>query len=148
MKRLIQIAAPLFMVMVLFSSCSEEIIIDPTLPSGTFSVDRSGSFVAQSGTQTMGVAELGTDEEGTQFLRFGDSFTTKFSTGTVAVYLSTSDTYTADPGSNNPDLFLAGITRAGGEQYIRMSETVGSNFTHVILWCASAGIPFGNAELK
>ncbi|MDP5169545.1 MAG: DM13 domain-containing protein [Bacteroidia bacterium] len=148
MKRFIQFAAPLFLVLVMMSSCTEEIIVDPTLPSGAFTVARSGSFVAQSGTQTTGVAELGTDEDGTQFLRFGNTFTTKFSTGTVAVYFSTSDTYKADPGSDNPDLILAGITRAGGEQYIRTPETIGSNFTHVILWCASAGIPFGNAELK
>lgn len=130
------------------ASCAEDVIIDPTLPQGEFTVTRSGNLVDQNGAGSMGVTEIGTDEEGTQFLRLGNNFTTKFSTGTVTVYLSTSETYVADPGNGNPALRLLGVTSAAGEQYFRIAPAAGNNFTHVIIWCASAGIPFGNARLQ
>lgn len=138
----------LFAFVLLLSACTEEVIIDPTQPQGTFSVARSGNFVAQNGTGSTGVAELGTDEDGTQFLRFGDSFTTNFATGTVTVYLSTSETFTPDPANGNPALRLLGVTRAAGEQYFEVAPAAGANFTHVILWCASANVPFGFAALQ
>lgn len=148
MKRFVHIFASLMVLAFLSTACGEEVIIDPTIPTGTFSVARSGSIVEQNGTGSTGAVELGTDEDGEQFLRFGDDFTTNFATGTVTVYLSTSDTFTADPMNGNPDLTLLGVTKTGGEQYFQVSPATTDNFTHVILWCASANIPFGNAELN
>lgn len=126
----------------------EEIIIDSSQPQGAFVAMRSGNFVEQNGTGTSGMAALGEDEEGTQFLRFGDSFMTNTATGTVTVYLSTSEMYQPDPANGNPDLFLIGAVRSNGENFFKLDSSVDSKFTHVILWCGSANIPFGYAELN
>lgn len=135
-----------------FTACESDSndpeIIDPTQPVGTFTASRSGDFVAQNNTPTDGSAMLGTDDNGDQFLRFGTDFTTELATGTVSVFLSTSDTFTADPGNGNPDLMLVGVVRGNGEQFYKFDSAVNSKFTHVILWCGTASIPFGYAPLQ
>ncbi|HMQ47113.1 MAG TPA: DM13 domain-containing protein [Saprospiraceae bacterium] len=134
-----------------FSACTEDEapqIIDPTVPTGTFVVQRSGSFTAQNGTPTAGSAALGVDDDNETFLRFADGFVTELATGTVTVYLSTSENFVADPGNGNPDLKLVGVVAENGENFFRISSTVDSKYTHVILWCGSANIPFGYAPLQ
>ncbi|MBT32958.1 MAG: hypothetical protein CMO01_25145 [Thalassobius sp.] len=126
----------------------DEIIIDSSLPTGTFTASRSGSLTAQNGTPTSGSVDLGTDEDGVTYLHFGSNFTTELGTGTVTIYLSTSDTFMADPANGNPDLILVGVVDENGESYFKISKTVSSSFTHVIIWCGSANIPFGNAQLQ
>ncbi|MEZ4884081.1 MAG: DM13 domain-containing protein [Chitinophagales bacterium] len=133
------------------TSCSKDddtITIDSSLPNGNFVSERSGSLTAQSGTPTAGTVELGKDEDNVNFLHFASNFTTELGTGTVGIYLSTSDTFMADPGSGNPDLILVGSVQGNGEQYVKINQTVPSSFTHVILWCNTASIPFGNAPLQ
>ncbi|MEQ9285589.1 MAG: DM13 domain-containing protein [Cyclobacteriaceae bacterium] len=122
--------------------------IDSSMPQGTFTSSKSGTFVEQNDTGSAGLAELGTDEDGTQFLHFGSNFMTNLGTGTVTVYLSTSDTYMADPGNGNPDLLLIAGVKNNGEQYFKLQPAAASKFTHVILWCGSANIPFGYAQLQ
>jgi hypothetical protein len=140
--------------MVAFTACQEdapdpvEIVIDSSQPQGTFTAQRSGTFVEQNGTGSAGAAQIGTDSTGTQFLRFGDDFMTNLGTGTVTIYLSTSDTFTADPGSGNPDLRLVGPVADNGEAYFKLMPTAEARFSHVILWCGTANIPFGNAALN
>lgn len=132
-------------------SCSDDaqtITIDTSKPDGTFSASESGMFVEQNSTGSAGTVELGLDSKGTQFLRFGSDFTTNLGTGTVTVYLSTSMDYVADPGSGNPDLRLVGIVATNGETFYKLDPAAASKFTHVILWCGSANIPFGYAELQ
>lgn len=138
-----------FLMMALVA-CQEETpqIIDSSLPQGTFSAIQSGTLVAQNSTPTAGNVEVGTDTEGTTFLRLTPDFTTEFGTGTVTVYFSTSETLTFDPGNGNPDVQLVGVTLSGGEQFFKLSGPLSSKFSHVILWCGSAGIPFGNAPLN
>ena len=147
------LTALLFVSFALFiSSCNknDENIqtIDSSQPVGAFTASRSGTFVAQNGTPSAGTASLGTDEDGTNFLRFGSDFVTELGTGTVTIYLSTSDTFTADPGNGNPDLRLVGIVDSNGESFYKLNGSVDAKFSHVILWCGSANIPFGYAELK
>ncbi|WP_024481585.1 DM13 domain-containing protein [Cellulophaga baltica] len=144
-------------VFILATSCSsdddaetiiETVTVDSSLPNGTLVVSRSGSFVAESGTPTAGTAELGTDDDSESFIHFESDFTTELGTGTVGVFLSTSSVYTADPASGNPDLMLIGNVDANGEKFIKLSAAPDAKYTHVILWCATANIPFGNAELN
>ncbi|MEM6261520.1 MAG: DM13 domain-containing protein, partial [Bacteroidota bacterium] len=123
-------------------------IIDSAMPQGDFTAMRQGTFVAQNGTPTEGMAKIGRDAESTPFLKFTSDFNTKFSTGTVTVYFSTSETLAFDAGNNNPDAKLVGITSEAGEQFFKLSGAVDSKFTHVILWCASANVPFGYAPLN
>lgn len=122
--------------------------IDSSLPVGTFNADRSGDFVAQNGTPTSGMAAIGMDENNNTFLQFNSAFTTELGTGTVSVYLSTSENFVADPGNGNPDLRLIGAVSQNGENYFKVSSSVAGQFSHVILWCGSANIPFGYAALQ
>ncbi|MFM9950988.1 MAG: DM13 domain-containing protein [Saprospiraceae bacterium] len=133
-----------------FTSCEKEVevIVDPNLPQGAFTVAKSGAFVEQNGTGSKGAAQLGTDEDGVQFLKFGGDFNTNFATGTVSVYLSTSMTFTPDPANGNPELRLVGPVSKAGENYFRLAPAAATKFTHVILWCGSANVPFGYARLQ
>jgi len=136
-----------------FSSCDDEVetmIIDSSLPQGDFNVEANGQFMAQNGTPTSGSVELGIDSEDDAFLRLSDNFMTELGTGTVSLYLSTTNedlNEVFNPGSGNPDVKLIGIVQRNGEHFFKLNSAVDSKYTHVILWCASAGIPFGNAEL-
>ncbi len=134
----------------LFSACTKEkeIIIDSSQPQGNFTVAKSGNFVEQNATGSKGAAQLGTDANGTQFLKFGSDFSTNFATGTVTVYLSTSMTFTPDPGNGNPSLRLVGPVSKAGENYFKLDPKADAKFTHVILWCGSANVPFGYAQLQ
>ncbi|UII34155.1 DM13 domain-containing protein [Fulvivirga ulvae] len=140
------------MSLAVFMACgdddTEEVLIDTSMPQGAFTATTDGTFVEQNDTGSTGTAELGTDENGTQFLRFGSDFSTTLATGTVTVYLSTSSEYKADPGSGNPDLRLIGPVSSTGENFFKLEPAAASKFTHVILWCGSANIPFGYAELN
>jgi hypothetical protein len=138
----------LFVFVFAMQSCKKDEVIDPTVPNGDFTSAKSGSFVDENGAGSAGTAQLGTDEDGTQFLMLSSNFATNFATGTVVVYLSTSATYTANPGAGNPDLRLIGYVTEGGQQYFRLDPAADAKFTHVLLYCASAGVQFGNAALN
>ena len=129
-------------------SSTTEVIVDSSMPTGTFTAARSGTFTAQNDTPTAGSVSVGTDTDGDSFLMFGSDFTTMLATGTVTVYLSTSSEFMADPANGNPDLKLIGAVSQNGESYIKLNAAVESKFTHVILWCGSANIPFGYAMMQ
>ena len=152
MKNLFFIALLLSAFTLTTTSCDSdteiiETVIDSSRPTGDLTVSRSGNFIAQNDTGSQGTAQLGTDDADVNFLRFGDDFETVLATGTVTVYLSTSQEFNADPANGNPDLQLVGAAQSNGEQLYRLDNEVDARFTHVILWCASANIPFGYAEL-
>jgi len=134
----------------MLSSCEKEVevIVDSSKPQGTFSATKNGTFVDQNSKGSKGAASLGTDEQGTQFLKFGSDFSTTFATGTVTVYLSTSQTFVPDAGNGNPNLRLVGVVSVGGENYFKLSPSAAAKFTHVILWCGSVSVPFGYAPLQ
>lgn len=132
-----------------FTSCTPEPeIIDSSQPQGTFTAAETGMFVDDNGAGSTGNAEVGTDEEGTTFLRFDSNFNTNLATGTVTVYLSTSPEFVASPGEGNPDLYLVGGVQNAGENYFKLDPAPGDQFTHVLLWCGSVGVRFGYAELQ
>ncbi|MEM6345411.1 MAG: DM13 domain-containing protein [Bacteroidota bacterium] len=137
-------------VLLAFTACQEPepVIIDSSLPQGTFTAQLTGSFVEQNGTGSTGTAEIGSDTENGQFLRFGDDFVTNLATGTVTVYLSTSQDFVADPMNGNPELQLVGAVNSNGETFFKFDAAPAAKFTHVILWCGSANIPFGYAALQ
>jgi hypothetical protein len=148
MKKLIYLFA---IVTLGITSCTKDAVtvtVDSSKPDGTFTVTKSGTFTAQSSTPTVGMAQLGTDSKGVQFLKFSSNFTTQFATGTVSVYLSTSMNFVASPDTGNPDLKLIGPVQKAGENFFKIAPSADAKFTHVILWCGTAGVPFGNAEVK
>lgn len=152
MKNLLFIALLLCSFSLTTTSCSDEdpitTVIDSARPVGDLTVSRTGSIVEQNNTGSQGLVELGQDDESNTFLRFGDDFQTALATGTVTVYLSTSEEYVPDPANGNPDLLLVGLAQSNGEQFYKIDRTVDAKFTHMLLWCASANVPFGYAELS
>ncbi len=133
------------------TSCSKdpvEIVVDSSQPQGTLTVSKTGTIVEQSDTKSKGTITLVKDSKGTEFLKFSTDFMTVLATGTVSVYLSTSAVFKTSPGTGNPDLRLVGPIARNGELFFKMDPTVPSKFTHVILWCGTASVPFGNAQLK
>ena len=140
-----------FIMVSFMSSCTKdavEVIVDTSLPQGTFTSAKSGSIVEQNGTASKGAVTLGTDAKGTQFVKFGSDFSTVLATGTVTVYLSTSDMFKASPSTGNPDLRLIGQVSKNGEQYFKLDPKADAKFSHIILWCGTAAIPFGHSKLN
>ncbi|WP_291961199.1 hypothetical protein [Maribacter sp.] len=127
---------------------TETVEVDSSLPVGDLMVNLSGNLVAESGTPTQGLVELGVDADDTNFVRFADDFTTELGTGTVGIFLSTSEVFTADPANGNPDLMLIGNVADNGEMFIKLDAAPDAKYTHIILWCATANIPFGNVALN
>ncbi|WKN42702.1 DM13 domain-containing protein [Tunicatimonas pelagia] len=122
--------------------------IDSSVPTGDLMVQRQGTFVDQNNKSTAGMVQVGTDQDGESFLRFGNDFTTDLATGTVTIYFSTSDELIRDAGAGNPNVKLVGAVQGTGEDFFKLSSAPENRFTHVILWCESVGIPFGNAQLQ
>ncbi|SFT37304.1 Electron transfer DM13 [Algoriphagus locisalis] len=148
MKKVLILFYVAFLGLVSCSDDNDPVTIDPTRPTGTLSVARSGSFIDQNSAGSMGTASIGTDTEGKEFLQLSQDFNTALATGTVTVYLSTSSTFMADPGNGNPDLLVLGPVRMAGENFFAIPAGMNTaKYSHVLLWCGSVGIPFGNAPL-
>lgn len=145
---LLMLSASLAFITTACEDDDETTIINEGRPTGNFSIQRSGVLVAQNGTPTQGDVEIGTDDDGEQFVRFGSNFRTELATGTVTIYLSKGQTIQFDPANGNPSIRAIGIVVDNGEDFFRVEKPVGNDFTHVVLWCASAGIPFGYALLQ
>ena len=136
------------LIVVLAACKKDDPINDSPMPNGEFTVERSGTFTAENNQPTAGTVEYGKDEDDVYFVKLGSDFTTDQATGTLGLYFSTSAVFTSDPGNGNPDLMALGTITQNGEQYIKLDEAVASNFTHIILWCNTASVSFGNAQLQ
>jgi hypothetical protein len=148
MKKVLIIFYVAFLGLVSCADDKDPVTLDPTRPTGSFSVARSGNFLDQNSAGSMGTAALGSDSQGKEFLQFSPDFNTALATGTVTVYLSTSNTFMADPGNGNPNLLIVGPVRMAGENFFSIPSGINTTkYTHVLLWCGSVGIPFGNAPL-
>ncbi|SFT37373.1 hypothetical protein SAMN04489724_0467 [Algoriphagus locisalis] len=112
---------------------------------GPITVLRTGSLLAQSGTSTKGMVQLVEAKDGKLFLRLTEDFTSKFTTGTVTVYLSTSNRLKL---AESDSFQLVSIVGKSGEHFFSLTGPPSSKFTHGIIWCGAAAIPFGFAELK
>jgi hypothetical protein len=112
---------------------------------GQIEVLKTGNLTAQSSTNTKGSVSLVKDKDGKFFIQLSDTFTTKFSTGTVTVYLSTSQNLSL---ANSASFQLVSIVGKPGEQFFSLPGQPDSKFTHAIIWCGAAAIPFGFAPLN
>ncbi len=118
---------------------------DPVAVTGDITVLKTGTLTAQSSTNTKGMVQLVKDKDGKNYVRLTEDFTTKFSTGTVTVYLSTSDKLQL--GSSG-SFQLVSIVGKAGEHFFPLSAVPDAKFTHGIIWCGAAAIPFGFAPLN
>ena len=124
---------------------------DPSIPdntqevTGTVQLIKGGPLTAQSSTNTRGMVEIVKDQQNKYFVRLSDTFTTKFSTGTVTVYLSTGQTLNLN---SQGSFQLVSIVGKAGEHFFALPGKPDDKFTHGIIWCGAAGIPFGFAPLN
>jgi hypothetical protein len=118
---------------------------NPALPSGAFASARSGVFQKQNGYNAEGTAQLGTDAVNAQWLRLAPDFNASLSTGAVTVYLSKNQNLTLGAADS---FRRVDLVKTPGEHFYKIEPAVGADFKFAILWCASAGVQFGNAELK
>ncbi len=119
--------------------------VDPVAVTGPITVLKSGSLTAQSSTNTKGMIQIVTDKDGKYFVRLTEEFTTKFSTGTVTVYLSTSDRLQL---SSAGSFQLVSIVGKAGEHFFPLAGNLDPKFSHGIIWCGAAAIPYGFAPLN
>jgi hypothetical protein len=113
-------------------------------PSGVFTKTRAGNFVKQNSYNAEGAAEIGSDVQQINWIHLAPNFNASLSTGAVTLYISKTQQLNLSDASSN--VRVASITKAG-EQYYKTSA-VSADFKFAILWCSSANIQFGNAELK
>ncbi len=135
-----------------FMACQKDDLASPdpvtpgnsTMPVGVFSVSRSGVFQKQNGYNAEGTAQIGTDDAGNQWLRLAPDFNATLSTGAVTVYLSQNQNLML----NTPGSFRRlNLVTKPGEHFYKLDPAAGADFKFAILWCASAGVQFGNAEI-
>lgn len=135
----------------LFSACADKDDMKlkpddtPSVEIGEFTVLKSGTLNRQSGTNTTGQVQLVQNTEGKFFVRLSENFTTKFSTGTVTVYLSTSSTLRLN---DTASFQLLGQANRAGEHIYALNAAPDAKFNHGIIWCGAAAIPFGFAMLE
>lgn len=140
----------LVIMLLIFSSCEsekEKLPKDDSIADvpGTLEVLKSGTLSNQSGAGTRGTVQLVRDQAGKYYVSLSDNFTTKFSTGTVTVYLSTSSSLRLNESGS---FQLLGLANRAGAHFYPLAASPDPKFTHGIIWCGAAAIPFGNALLE
>lgn len=120
--------------------------VDSSQPMGETSTTKMGVLVEENDTGTKGTAKIIKDADGIYFLELGSDFETNLGTGTVSVFLAKSAVFKT--GMPDGSQMAVGTIAKNGLTYFKLSSAPDAAFTHVILWCSTAGIPFGNAELK
>ncbi|WP_339708119.1 hypothetical protein [Algoriphagus aquimarinus] len=76
MKKVLIIFYVAFLGLVSCADDKDPVTLDPTRPTGSFSVARSGNFLDQNSAGSMGVAGIGTDTQGKEILQFSSDFNT------------------------------------------------------------------------
>jgi len=146
MKTMSNISLLFALIIIAFTSCSDSEDMKPDKAPdveaevANFEILRGGELTAQSSTNTRGMVQVVRDDAGDFFLRLTEDFTTKFSTGTVTVYLSTSSSLDLNESSS---FELISVVDQTGEHFFKLSGEPDSKFTHGIIWCGAAAIPFG-----
>lgn len=115
------------------------------LPTGLFSAARAGVFQKQNGYNAVGTAQIGNDAANVQWLRLAPDFNASLSTGAVTLYLSKNQNLNLSVSDSFRRIELV---TTPGEHFYKLDPVVASDFKFAVLWCASAGVQFGNAELK
>jgi hypothetical protein len=133
----------------IFASCKKDETTTPTpsnpdVPNGTFTKTISGTFLDQNGYNAEGTAELGRDASLVNWVHLASDFNASLSTGAVTLYISKNQQLKLGDASSFER--IASITKAG-EQYFKVNA-LSADFKYAILWCSSANVQFGNAELK
>ncbi len=122
--------------------------VGPVPPTTTL---RTGTLTAENATPTAGSVSIVRDANNEEWISFGSNFTSTFATGTVAVYLAKSNARIGSqrtlPPPPVPNILSAGFVAVNGAQSIKIRAS-STGFSHVVLYCETAEINFGNAAMN
>jgi len=111
---------------------------------------KSGTLTAENGTPTVGTLTILKDANNQEWLHLNADFTSSFATGTVTVYLAKSAARIGDqrvlPPPPVPNIRAIGFVNQNGAQDLKISGSQ-QGFSHVVFYCETAEINFGNAPL-
>lgn len=114
--------------------------------SGVLANDGAGGAPNASGT-----VELGMDAGGGMFIRLGADFAQEMGPGDTQLILASSadnvDAQRMRGDAVSPSLGTIPNGFSGAETYEIPSGTNPADFSHIIVWCPTAGVNFGAAEL-
>ena len=123
-------------------------------PIGTTTALRAGTLKAENGTPTAGMVSVVRDANSDEYVSLADDFKSEFGTGTVAVYLAKSaaniksQRTKADGSPNGAGNVLAiGFLTKNGRQFLKL-PTASTGYSHLVLYCETIEINFGNAPLQ
>ncbi len=125
------------------------------LPIGATTTLKSGTVTQQNapGTPpTSGGLSVIQDSKGTQFLKLDASFTSGFSTGTVAIYFAKTNAEIKaqrNGGTTASNVLALGFVNKAGEKYIPLASAgLFTGFSYVVFYCETAEVNFGAAQLN
>ncbi len=120
----------------------------PIAPTTTL---RNGTLVAENATPTAGSASIIRDANSDEWVSLGSNFTSTFATGTVTVYLAKSAARIGDqrtlPPPPVPNVLAVGFVSSNGTKFLKITGS-SATFSHIVLYCETAEINFGNAPLN
>ena len=140
-----------------FSACkkTETVTEFSNLPIGAVTNLKTGTITQQNapGTPpTSGTISVIQDSRGTQFLKLDASFTSGFSTGTVAVYFAKTNqeiNIQRNGGTTPTNVLALGFVGKAGEKYFPLSSAgLFTGFSYVVFYCETAEVNFGAAPLN
>lgn len=111
---------------------------------------REGSISDQEGPATSGRVAVAEDPSGARFVVLREDFDSDFSTGTVEIFLASSEANLREQSAGNPGSVspLLGRVNSDGAAVFEIPAGVDDTaFSHIIIWCATVEINFGAASL-
>ena len=125
------------------------------LPIGAITTLKTGTITQQNGPgtpATSGGLSVIQDSKGTQFLKLDASFTSGFSTGTVAVYFAKTNgeiKTQRNGGTTASNVRALGFVGKAGEQYIQLASAgLFNGYSFVVFYCETAEVNFGSSPLN
>lgn len=134
----------LLLASITFLSCAKDDI--PVVPDETETLltpKYRGNFTGINDYTVEGTATIGLDAKGKTFLRLEENFTSSFAAGSVAVYLSQKENLDL---KDQTSFISVGVISKNGLHNFEI-DFFDNTFKYVIIWCSSAGLPFGKTEL-
>ena len=134
------------------SSCSNSSPADPqptpTTDPGVLTTLKTGSVVAQGGTNSRGTLLVARNAAGKELVRLNPDFVTEFHTGSLGVYLAKSGAGIREQrAASAANVLKVGVITQNGLQDL-VYDGSHAGFTHVVFYCEAAQYNFGAAELK
>jgi hypothetical protein len=135
---------------ILAGACSKDDSMVDTNNGGmvndsTFVSQSSGTFTGQNGYEAKGTISLGANAINPAIVQLATDFNASLQTGAVTLYLSKNQQLKLSDAATILRVSL--VSKPGLQQFVLAAQP-STDFRYAILWCASAGVQFGYAELK